>query len=286
MEAIIEGTEPILSRLKAAMELLENKNLVTHQMVNSGQILCHMANRGGLGLNPYNTHKVGARVQSIGADENYLDTVLFSMPPHGPMAEQTISFNQQLVEASCGLLAPVTGKEMYCSVAGGHFAAFCKAAIAGCKTCEPKLKSLNGISIDQQLLKTDKVFKKLLEQGWMCTVIHYQAQELYPELPGFIQRAKNATNSVAGESTELEVMVSISDFASAMQKQGKVVDWPSCIDAACAANPPCKPYAKALAKYAELYAGVWCMLLMVMMKMISVLMMIMMIPQMMKYIMR
>ena len=59
------------------------------------------------------------------------------------------------------MLASVNGIELYTSVSGGHFMAFCKAANAGCKT---KVKSIMDEKsyLDVGKLKKDFVFKKLL----------------------------------------------------------------------------------------------------------------------------
>ena len=63
--------------------------------------------------------------------------------------------------------------------------------------------------VDVGKLKKDIVFKKLLDDGWKCTIISAHAEELFPDLIDFIQRAKHAHNSIASESSETEVCVSI-----------------------------------------------------------------------------
>ncbi len=179
---------------------------------------------------------------------------MFTLPPAGEVADKHIKFNEDLVKIANGMLAPVNGHELYTSVAGGHFEAFCRAAIAGCKTNQKNIMDDQG-KIDVGKLKKDFVFKQLLEKGWKCTIINYHAEEIFPSLPDFIQRAKNAHNSIASESSETQVCVSINEFASNMQKLGHKVDWDKCIDAATTGNPPCSGYAKVLAKYCSLYSG-------------------------------
>ena len=250
----IDGNGPILNRLEIACNLLREMNLLQELDVLPEKVLCHPCNRGGLGLNPHNAHRTGAKVQSIGADLKQLDTYLFTMPPAGAVAAKHIKFNEELVSIAEGMLAPVNGHELYTSVAGGHFEAFCKAANAGCKTNQKNIMDEQG-NIDVGKLKKDFVFKKLLEKGWRCMVIDGHAEELIPGLPDFIQRAKNAHNSIASEASETEVCVSINEFASNMQKLGNSINWDTCIDAATTGNPPCIGYAKVLAKYCSLYSG-------------------------------
>ena len=166
--------ETILTRLEIACNLLREMNLLQELDVHPNQVLCHPCNRSGLGLNPHNAHRTGAKVQSIGADRKQLDTYLFTMPPAGAVAAKHIKFNEDLVRIADGMLAPVNGHELYTSVAGGHFEAFCKAAIAGCKTNQKNIMDDQG-KIDVGKLKKDFVFKRLLEKGLKCTIINYYA---------------------------------------------------------------------------------------------------------------
>ena len=116
------------------------------------------------------------------------------------------------------MLASVNGIELYTSVSGGHFMAFCKAANAGCKTKVKSIMDEKGY-LDAGKLKRDFVFKKLLENGWNCIVINAHAEEI-------------------------EVCVSMNEFASNMQKIGTEVNWDTCMKAA-----------KVLQKYGSLYSG-------------------------------
>ena len=124
-----------------------------------------------------------------------------------------------MVAASDGLLAPNTGSEKYLSVAGGHFAAFCKAGIAGCKSSEPSIANAAGC-VDIEKLKKDPVFKKLLEDGWPCRIIHSRAEERHPGLADFNQRACNATDSVATDCSELEVLMAMVNLLQECKDMG------------------------------------------------------------------
>ena len=183
-------------------------------------VLCHPCNRGGLGINAHNAHRTGAKVQAIGADMKQLDTILFSMQAAGEVRTKQIKFNEEQVKIAEGMLAPVNGRELYTSVSGGHFMAFCKAANAGCKTKVKSIMDEKGY-LDAGKLKRDFVFKKLLENGWNCIVINAHAEEI-------------------------EVCVSMNEFASNMQKIGTEVNWDTCMKAATSGNPPCSSYAKVL----------------------------------------
>ena len=119
----IMGQGPILNRLEIATAVLKEMNLLQEQIIHPDKVLCHPANRGG------------AKVHSIGVDVKQLDTYLCELPPAGKVRAKHINFNEEQVKIGEDMLAPVSGHELYTSVSGGHFMAFCKAANAGCKTC-------------------------------------------------------------------------------------------------------------------------------------------------------
>ena len=92
--------------------------------------------------------------------------------------------NKAKVAASDGLLAPITGSEKYLSATGGHFEAFCKASIAGCKTSEPAvandvgcvdLEKLKRIQSSRSFLRMDGLAEsftvglKSSTQGWLTS---------------------------------------------------------------------------------------------------------------------
>ena len=73
----------------------------------------------------------------IGCDERQLqNAVLFEISRDATTKAKQIAVNQNLIELSGGLLAPLTGMERGLSVGCGHFTAFVRAAQAGCHTHE------------------------------------------------------------------------------------------------------------------------------------------------------
>ena len=113
----MHSQEPILTRLDKVFSLLKDENLLQEaQMVHPSEWLCHQATRGGLGLNPYNVHKVGAKVQRVGANLQCLNTVLSQLHPDSAQADKQKQVNKALVAASDGLLASITGSDKYLHV--------------------------------------------------------------------------------------------------------------------------------------------------------------------------
>ena len=65
----------------------------------------------------------------------------------------------------------------------------------------------------------------------------------------------DATNAIAADASELEIMSCIAQFARSQEKAGDKPDWDTCVQAACAGNPPCAEYANVLARFAREYGG-------------------------------
>ena len=57
---LIQSSGPILSRYTRVMELLEQNLQTTQQRILPDLIVVHPSNRGSLGLNPYNVHRIAS----------------------------------------------------------------------------------------------------------------------------------------------------------------------------------------------------------------------------------
>ena len=172
-----------------------------------------------------------------------------------PQRSEQVRFNQALVDASGGLLAPVTGAERYLTVSCGHTVQFAKSVSASCRTSQPSLADPSGCLNTQHLCKDDAALKTMVQSGWGWTILPWQAELTWPELPDIAQRALNASNSVASQSSELETAATIAEFAQVQLRSGSEVDWQQCAEAAAATMPPCASYVDALAKLARVHGG-------------------------------
>ena len=94
-------------------------------------VLVRPSNRSKLGLNPYNVHRNGRMIMQIGCDERQRqNAVLFEISRDVTTKAKQIAVNQNLIELSGGLLAPLTGMERGLSVGCGYFTTFVRAAQA------------------------------------------------------------------------------------------------------------------------------------------------------------
>jgi len=162
---------PITRFKEICVVLAEAKVSYTLPGVKATKILPHPLNRGGLGINPYDVHRNGKRLKTVGGDRRQLHGAFaFEFAPHGSsMREAQITFNAKIIDNADGLLAPITGEERFLSVGCGHTAAFCRAALHGCVTSEPELAD-NSNHIDIVKLVVDKEIAGMLHEGWSWTI--------------------------------------------------------------------------------------------------------------------
>jgi len=219
-------------------------------------LLVHPDNRAKLGVNPHNAHRTGAYIKKMGADLDLLKkATAFEVCPYEPKKSEQLGFNRKLVAQSNGLLAPVSGTERFLTVGCGHTAAFCKAAMAGCTTPQQTLADKAGCLNVQHLSRNDQSMAAMLSEGWAWTVVSWRCELAWPSLPDLAQRALNAANSVASQSTEMEIAASIAEFAGMQMANCGRIDWDTCAEAAVAGLPPCHSYAKVLSEFVRLYGG-------------------------------
>ena len=197
--------------------LLENG--VTHyeEGVKSDELMVSSYNRGGLGVNAHDVHRQLLTIMNGGADpEKLLDATSHELAQSGPERERELEFNRKLIANSKGMLAPLTHKERLCTLGCGHFNQGVRGTKAGVKTPQPQLADTNGCLSLSQLGSRDHRYKKLCTDGYRQLIIPAKAIATWPKLPSLIQRALNASNPVATQTNELEVMVSIAEYVENM----------------------------------------------------------------------
>jgi hypothetical protein len=250
-----DETKGSITRWTAVKELLLAEKIAYEIELHPSMLLVHPENRAKLGVNPYNAHRVGAFIKSVGADLKQLsNAVAFELNPMDPARSQQIGFNRSLVDHAGGFLAPITGGERYLTVSCGHTAQWCKAVNARCKSPQQQLLGKAGFMSPEELGKDDVSLMSMFSAGWLWTVVPWQAEMAWPGLPDLAQRALNASSSVASQCSELEVASSIAEFAG-MQAVAGDVSWDRCIAAVAASNPPCSEYISIVAEYVRLFGG-------------------------------
>ena len=244
IDQVLESKQGALSKWNAIQELLlKNKVAYKLEAVKCDQFIVHPANRGGLGLNPFEVHRIGANIKRTGADLSLLSkAVAFEAPLFDPQRQPIFDFNRSLHTLSKGLLAPVVGWERYMTVSCGHTAAFCKAVLAKCPTPD-------GGSLGLEFAGSDAAFLSMIKKGWNWIIIpDYVARE-YPKLAFLAQQALNSTNNSANQVSELEAACSLHEYVDLGYS------WEAAAQAVAASNPPCLEYLDVLSKYTQKFSG-------------------------------
>ena len=199
--------------LQACIETLKTHNLCKFETPLSPTLfLCHRLNRGSLMLNYQRVHLNAKTIHFGGADANQLgNSYCIELSLSGDHRRMNLLKNRDLVKRSGGLIADINDSEKYLSLGCGHTVAFCKAAVAGTKTCEPEIAGRDG-TIDRALLERNPVFKKMITTGWGWWVIPAEVDIKYPEFARICQKALNIANQVGQEIGDLEVGMTIVEY--------------------------------------------------------------------------
>ena len=222
-----------------------NERIPPHLMLVSSK------NRGGAGVNCFNSHKNLLRISKVGADLELLtQAACVEMPPQDSELYATeMACNQAWVEASQGMLAPITGEERFLSLATSHTMAGCRAARAGCVTPYHGLKSEASGCIDVAMLCKNTNMATMINDGWLFFVIPWWLEK---ECPGFlhiVQKALNAHHNMVTKPNEVEAA------ASMLEEMLLGGTWESAEASLMAAEIPCKEYLCAIAKLIQLNGG-------------------------------
>ena len=241
-----------LSKLNMCMHVFRQNNIIEKRVLNTPKLFVHPRNRGGLGINAFNSHKTLKQIRTVGADRRMLlKSVCFEVTPMGDKMKEQLDFNKRLVEEAGGFLAPLTGMEQYLSVSSSHFSQACKAVRASCTTPFDELKDSNGKMNLQHICRGDTVLRELVEQGWEWEVLPWYVEHLWPTFPDLAQRALNSEHTSFSMASELETASTIASSVSGSDP----VDWTAAIDSAKAAMPPCADYIEAVGQFVRLYGG-------------------------------
>jgi len=246
-----DAGSPPLSVWNAIKELLIDSGLAYSAEISPEFVLCHPSNRGSLGINARSAHKTGAGILKIGCDVSELEkAVVIEVARDPTVLKQQVDFNAKQCLYSENLLAPVSGKERYLSLGGGHAIAFFRAVLSNSKTCEASIADADGRLNAGSLGSRDAVFKRCTT-GWRMIVLSAVCEEIWPELPSLVQRSLNASQNLGSNQTELETMMFIANFVQAAE----IPDWQAAAHAATGTQPLCSGYVATLAKYVRLYSG-------------------------------
>ncbi len=253
IDAANVGDMPPNTAYEDICELLFERGILKEKVLTVEEVMCHMTNRGTLGLNGHNVHKNGHEVDTVGCDLKELNkAACFEVCPLEPKRSEQFGWNQRLIDLNHGLLAPLFGKEHAMSVGTGHWTAWCRAILANCKTPYKKMAGEGGRLLPDRFKRKDKRMKVVLEVGFTWRYFPWQTEVAWPRLPDLCQRALNSSHSVTSRSNELEVMSAIADLDA---DRADSQPFQSVLDTVALSAPPCVSYLNAVGELARQCGG-------------------------------
>ena len=128
MEKCKEDGTGMIATFSAVRNKLLSLKLASEGKVGNKAILVHPENRFGAGLDVSDVHCLLDLIVAAGWDSHEVGPSVCFELPQGAAGIDTIEFNQQLVEASDGVLAPIS-KEIvgFLSVSSSHTTAMLNA---------------------------------------------------------------------------------------------------------------------------------------------------------------
>ena len=250
---------PINLKWTKIRTILSNHGLCWTSKEKPSSFGCHPSNRGGMMLSPHDVHAKGSAIISLGADTTKIQaSVAFEMATEPLEKAKQLQANHDLVQASQGKLANISGQERYLTCGSSHLTAFCRAVQAQCHTEDEWLSTLsNGhLSLDAIVAHgQDHVFRDMVTNGWNWTIISHSVEKAIPELPVLVQQALNTVGAATMQPHETEVLQTVSHLYQMAAKAGSKPNLKACLDQVATSKPKCLPYLETIGYYLTKYGG-------------------------------
>ena len=242
--------------IERMVKMLVDAGLAEIQYLQNSKVGVHPSNRGHKLLAAADVHSKGAAIVQAG----------FAYTLCGP--ERAIAFevhptSRHIQEWTCRL-SSCTGMFPWIvevnlkvgSVGCSHLAQFLNCVDAGCSTKESTLCRPGTSTMSKTMLvEQDAVLGVALQQGLKWTVIKWQVEEKYPQLPGLIANAMNVEHHISQGETWSEQLSSIGNRASQQLASGQKVDWKKIAKDQAKTQPPCVGDILAHVKLCQIYGG-------------------------------
>ena len=258
LEAMNESI-PINLKWTRVRTMLANHGLCWNSKEKVEAFCCHPSNRGGVMLSPHDCHACGSAIISLGADMAKIQTsVAFEISPEPLQKAKQLQANRDLVSASQGKLANISGQERFLTCGSSHLTAFCRAVQAQRSTEDEWLSPLsNGhLSLDAIVAHgQDHVFRDMVTDGWTWTIISHSVEKAIPELPVLIQQALNTVGAATLQPNETEVLQTVSHLYQMAANAGNKPNLKACLEQVATTKPKCLPYLDTIGYYLTKYGG-------------------------------
>ena len=205
----VADKEKIVVAVDEVISLLVQDGLAhTDQRLHPKSVGVHPSNRYGFGVHSSRVHRLGAAI--IGMGFSLAATSLAICIRDGP-ARKSAKFTEVLQNGSKSFGKSSPGQVRYGSLACGHTNQFLVACLDGVESKEESLTIDGRISKDK-ITKGNPQLPSALAEGLSWTVIEPEAEDMYPALAGFIQKARQKVGLVQNDETHLQKMLAIHEM--------------------------------------------------------------------------
>jgi hypothetical protein len=181
----------------------------------------HPSNRNEYGFVADEVLDLGDGVCGIGIDESYTSqATAFGEGPKKLCDAHTRS----ICNANPNLATFFVGEVLGGAVACTQTNQFLCCVIDQVECDKPKL-STNGRIDRAKLESQDPGLANLLKDGLLWDWFSPEVEQAYPEFPGFVQRAKNASGQLQREDNQFQVILDIQRRVSSCLKSGQKLDF-------------------------------------------------------------
>lgn len=248
-----DQTLPVNTKWIQIRDMLQSAGHLYQLEVAPAMLLVHPSNRAGGMLSWYDCHEKGSRILACGPDLSKIqESVAIELATYASKRQSQLQANKDLVNASAGQLAKVSGQERYLSLGSSHLSQFCKAVFHNANTEHQELMAMcNGTMSIEALTQGQPatVFQKMCTTGWKWSILQACVEDCFPDLPCMVQQALNASHGVAMGSNEVEVMTHVAASYHHCHNLQQALAM------ATMTKRKCMPYVQALAHYVKHYSG-------------------------------
>ena len=207
-----------MSRLQ---DFLVEKKLAWKQQLHCSLVGCSEHNRDGQGVSASHVHDLISSIASIGFTAEEAKGVCLEIPGDA-RGEACRLFNDRMVEASHGKLAPVDHSQLrFASTVGSHANQAARAFVAGLEHKDPAVTMGGKLSLDK-LAMVDPQWHKCITKGLEWLVISQDVWLQFPDFALLAQTAGNAAGQIAAAEHEIQLAKKVNmAIAGFLRRTGK-----------------------------------------------------------------
>ena len=202
---LIERAEKdtMLASTKTICAVMKQHGLLYEVKVHSKYVGVHPLNRDGYGVSANAVQALITNVAHIGWDWGAVKALAVEVDETN--SEAVHKFNQDLVQSSNGILAPITDRLRFVSLEGSHTNQALRCFHYGCPHPHELLTEGGRLSLPK-LTARDPEFATAVGDGLSWQVVAASAIKAFPTLAHVLQAAGNAAGQVAQGEPEAQLL--------------------------------------------------------------------------------